>query len=347
MARDVRCGQTRDVTADAAASAEGVSRLVAGVAVAGAVVLLGGLTATTRGVAAEHLETVVASAERGATVQLADRTVPAVEGSEVPDGATVATTGGTLVLRTGDRTTRLAPSTRLEVLDGARQRLVDGTALVDATRGPAGVVLTDAARVEVPEDALVRLEASPVLRVAAYRGAAAVHPAGRRSTTDVGRLHQVRVPQGALPGRVTPLALTEGDRWERTALRAVVDADRELTGLAADLASGGPVVEALPAALTSQTDDPAVRGELGLALALAQDGGRVRDDVFQALVEGRQLGGSWGVVARLAGATVEDATDYLSALTPEQVLAAVDTVDVASSGLLPAVVPAAEPTTGA
>ncbi len=317
-----------------------MSRLVAVVALVAAVVLLAGLTASTRGEAAEDLATTVESAAPGTSVVLAGTSVPARRGTAVPAGAAVVTTGGAAVLHTGRRTTTLAPSTRLVVLDGAKARLEAGTVLVDATRGRALAVTTSAARVGVPDKALVRVEAVPVLRVAAYRGTASVHPAGRRSTTTVGALHQVRVPAGALPGRVTPLALVDGDPWERASLRSLVDADLDLRALAVDLAIEGPASRALPAALTDQDLSSAALGELSLAVALAHRGDRVRPQVLEDVVEGRRLGGSWGVVARLAGATVQDASDYLAGLTPAQREQALADVVVPSGGLLPFVAPA-------
>lgn len=316
MVRDVRSGQTPPVTTtDPAVAAP--SRVVAGVATVGALVLLVGVALSARGAATADLPTVLRSAPAGTVLVLPDGERPAREGERVPAGATVRSGLRGAELGTGDREVRLAPGTQVQVLDGARQRLVGGELLVDAAGAPGLLVTgTGGARVAVRTGAVVRLDdAGSLLRVATYAGTADVGVTGRRARTEVDRLREVEVTGGLLPGRPAPLRLTPGDAWESAELPMVVSDDAVLRGLAASFTDQpGAVVASLPA--TERTGDAALAAERTLAYGLAHRDGAFRPALFREVRALRADGGSWGVVVALADASLTDLDGYISSTVP-------------------------------
>lgn len=298
------------------------SRAVAGVAVLGALVLLGGVALSARGVATEDLGTVVSAASEGTVLVVDGAQRPARRGAAVPDGALVRTPdGGTAALSTGGRVVQLAPATALRVLDGARQRLESGSALVAATDGPGMQLTTDSGtEVDVLDDAVVRVEDAFPVRVAAYLGRASVGVDRRRARTAVPTLHQVEVQGRSLPSRPSPLRLLPGDAWERERLAMVVEADTDLRRTVTGYEEqGGVVVAALlerDPALRDE-DSAVVRAEQALAFALAhEDGTDFRPERYRALMRDRVAGGSWGVVAALNDASPRDVDAYTDSLAP-------------------------------
>lgn len=298
------------------------SRAVAGVAVLGALVLLGGVALSARGVPTEDLETVVSAASEGTVLEVGAARRPARRGTVVPDGARVVTAaGGSAALSTGGRVVELAGDTQVRVLDGARQRLERGSALVAATEGPGMELATDSGtEVEVLDDAVVRVEEAFPVRVAAYLGEASVGVDRRRVRTGVPRLHQVEVQGRSLPSRPTPLRLLPGDAWERERLAMVVEADTDLRRTVSGYEEqGGVVVAALlerdPA--VREVGSAVVRAEQALAFALAHEGGTAfRPERYRALMRDRVAGGSWGVVAELNDASPSDVDAYTDSLAP-------------------------------
>ena len=259
------------------------------------------------------------SAARSAELVRADGTrFPAQAGDRVPRGALVQTgAGGGATLMTSGRETYVGASSSLRVVDGARQALTEGLAMVDARRAPSLSLETAAATVQVKRGAVLRVERGALLRVAAFSGSVSVTPTGRRAATAVDALYQVQVATGALPGAATPLALTS-DRWERDLASDLVSEDTDLTALAAGLdgpgGAGPAVLSVVPTTLRS--DAPvaagAPRSEEALAFAIAE--AARAGSVLERYVRVRALrdnGGSWGVVARLVGARVDGVNGVL------------------------------------
>jgi hypothetical protein len=271
------------------------------------------------------------------------------EGQEVPSGAVVTAGRDGAVLRTRGRDTWLAGDAAVRVVDGARQELRSGFVMVDARRGPELELATSAAAVTTPVGAVSRVERGALLRVGAYAGEPLrVRAEGRRATVVVGRDHQVQVPAGGLPGRITPLVLTPGDRYERALAAPLVRADEALTDVARRLDAGGRPDVLVRTAFDGDLPDPALPATapssertLAYLLARAAGGGELpaRFAWVRAL---RTDGGSWGVVADLVGAEVSEVAallDELLAPDSEAVLAA-EGVDVAALLGLPGSGPA-------
>ncbi|MCW2665259.1 MAG: hypothetical protein JWN57_221, partial [Frankiales bacterium] len=302
---------------------------VAAVAVACAGVLLAGVAVSARGQAPEDVPTVLGRTAAGTTVQ-APGEPPRVarKGARVPDGATVRTPAdGVTVLRTGDRQVHLAGATHVTVLDGTRQALDAGSLLVDTDDGPRVRVAAAGADVRVLEASVVRLDRGAVLRVASYAGTPVLRSAGRSRRAGVAPLHQVQVPDGALPGRVTPLALTGGDRWERERIPRVVDADVQLSGLVTSLDDpelGARAAAFVPAAFRSvltDADSSLGPGARAMTFAIAQASGDPAA-TYRQVLDGRELGGSWGVLSALVEADKADVLGFFDRQLPG-VLAAV------------------------
>lgn len=297
---------------------------VAGVAASLALVLL-----TAVGVAA--LRTDTASADtvlaRGsdARIALPDGTSrPAVEGERVPPGATVTTGRTGARLDTRGREVHLGGGTAVTVVDGLRQVLRRGFALVDASGdAPGAEVQTPAAAVTTADDSLARIDAGPLVRVGVLRGdAAAVRATGRRATTRVPTYFQVQVAGGGLPGAPSPYVLTPGDGYERDLATELVRADEDLTALASRLDSDGGAGAAVQAALRSDVPagpalapgTPTSEGTLGYLIATAARGGDVLADRYTRVRELRAAGGSWGIVAAIVEAEVGQVGAALGAL---------------------------------
>lgn len=298
--------------------------MVTGTAVLAATALLGGVGLSACGSSAAGATTYLRDA-RAVTLQLPDGSQrPAADGTKVPRGATVRTAlGGSAALETAGRTLLLGQLSALTVVDGEREQLRAGLAMVDARRSPGLSLDAGAAVVHAPRGSLVRVERGALLRVGSFRSTVSVRAAARRASTAVPALYQVQVPDGALPGEVTPLALTD-DSWERRYALDLVTADKDLTALAEGLdasGSGSRVVGAVPAAYTTAYPPaaPEPRSEIALAYVVAQaahasGSGPQRFARVRTL---REQGGSWGVVAALVGADVAAVSGALDAvLTP-------------------------------
>ena len=246
--------------------------------------------------------------------------LPVTDGSPLPRGARLDTgRAGSAELRTAGRTVYVGARSSVLVLDGVSEALGRGQVLVDARSGPRLALRTEAGTVAAPAGSLTRVERGPLLRVGVYTGSAAVTADGRQATGLVPALHQVQVPYGGLPQRSTPLALTDGDRWERTLVRDLVTADRDLTELAAGLAGpdGSVVLSAAPAAYRRVLSPAVTRGEQALGLALgaaATLGGSTPQERIATVRSDRDAGGSWGVVAALVGAPVGAVSRLLDGL---------------------------------
>ena len=285
-------------------------------------VLLAAVLAGAVGVAA--LRTDTASADTvltrgdGAMLELADGTTrAAVVGERVPRGATVRAGSAGAQLQTRDREVWLGGATAVTVLDGARQELRSGFVMVDASGAPGLELETAAATVTTADDSLVRVDGGQLLRVGVLRGdEAGVRAAGRRASADVDTYHQVQVPAGGLPGQLTPFVLTPGDAYERQLAAELVRADDDLNALAARLDSDGAAGRAVLAALDEDVDVAVAAGSegaLGYLVARAADDGDIADS-YARVRDLREAGGSWGIVAAIVSAPVDQVSAALGAL---------------------------------
>ena len=272
------------------------------------------------------------SAVRNAALTLSDGTqVTAVDGMRVPNGATVRTgVGGAATVTTAGREVLLGAKTTLVVVDGLRERLDRGQLIVDSRGAPRLALTTRAGLADVPEDALVRVENGPVLRLGVFTGGASLTAAGRQATTKVPALYQLKVPYGGFAGDPRPLTLTD-DAWEQQLAAELVNADRDLNALARGLrgTAGVTVLEAAPVALRRVPATTRDRGERALSVAVAQASRRSGGlaDTLGFVQTSRDEGGSWGVVAALVQARVTAVSALLDTVlappgtTPPPVLA--------------------------
>lgn len=295
--------------------------LAAGVAVLSAAVV----TLVVRTGDPATADTYVVSAVNAAVVLADGRTVDAVPGARVPEGAvlrtgTCGTAGapracGAAQLRTAGRDVYLGADSALLVVDGVHQSLSRGLAMVDSRGGARLDLSTRAGILTVGEGALVRVELGTLfLRAGTFNGDVRLAALGRQVTTSVPALHQVRVPYVGLPLAPTVLTLT-GDAWEERLAGPLVAADRDLVRLAAALrgTQGWTVLAVAPAALRVESVATGDVGESALAVAVA-DAAQADGSPAQRLAEVRQSrdeGGSWGVVAALVAAHVADVSRVL------------------------------------
>ena len=290
------------------------------------------------------------SVAREAQVFLPDGTDhTAAEGERLPRGARVQTGAeGGVQLRTAGRTVYVGALSTLTVTDGVRQTLARGLAMVDARRGARLDLSTPAGVVSSAAGSVVRVEESPLQRIAVFDGKATLHVVGRSATATVTALHQVRVQPGSLPQRTTALVL-RSDAWERSVAADLVAADAELTTLASGLgdATGQTFLTAAPASLRSTTVPApgAARGEEALTVALAA----AAADPSTALSEvraDRADNGSWGVVAALVGASVNDVSAVLNAALAPLPADTSGSTSNAGRTPLPGVLPTGSPSPG-
>ncbi len=289
--------------------------------------LVAGVLLVLRGADPARAATFLA-APRAVTLTLVDgsSTTPTTR-TRVPAGATVATApGGSVSLESANRVVLLGSDTAVTVLDGVRERLVRGLVMVDARRTGDLALDAGAATVRTPRGSLVRVERAVLLRVASFRGTPTVQAMGRKAQADVTALHQVQVPYGGLPGRVTALALTR-DGWERRFALALVTVDIDLNQLAAALdgdASARAAV-AVPASYLAAlpVPDGASAGEQVLTYVVAQASSAPGLGGYARVRALRDQGGSWGVVAALVGADADAVSAALDRrIGPSQVTSA-------------------------
>jgi hypothetical protein len=304
-------------------------RAFTSVAVLAAGSLLAAVGLSACGVDAAKASTVVRDA-RAATLQLADGTTKAAsDGATVPRGAVVTTApGGSVSLVTSGRVVLLGSDTSVAVLDGRREQLRKGLVMVDGRKAGELELDAGAATVTTTRGSVTRVERDALLRVASFRRDASVRAAGRRATVKVDALHQVQVPYGGLPGRVTALGLTR-DTWERRYALDLVTRDVDLNNLAAGLDANPSSTAAIGAVLpaTYRNAVPLAAGEkaseqtLGFLIARA---GHDDAKTYENVRGWRAEGGSWGVVAALADADVAEVSSALDAILEpnEPVLAA-------------------------
>jgi hypothetical protein len=263
--------------------------------------------------------TVVTSATR-AEVVLPDGTQhEAVVGERLPRGAVLKTApqGGARLTAAG-RDVYVGGLSAVRVLDGVHDALERGQVMVDTRHGAQLRLDVDAGWTVVARDSLARIERTAALRVGVFSGAAAVGVDGRQVSTEVPALHQITQQYGALPPAPTALYLTK-DEWETRLAADLVGNDNELVQLHDGLqGTEGQVVlaSARTELLDAATDPTAVadQGERALSIALAEVGALSSNptDNLSTVRTARTEGGSWGVVAAIVRASVNDVTGALS-----------------------------------
>ena len=152
--------------------------------------------------------TFITSVTRGEVVYADGTVMPATIGARLPGGASLRTgdAGGARITTDG-RDVYIGALSTVTVVDGVHQTLERGLVMIDANSGPGLTLATSvgAGTVNAPAGALARVEQNVgTLRLAVYRAEASITAEGRRATTRVGALHQVRVPYGGVPEAPPP-----------------------------------------------------------------------------------------------------------------------------------------------
>jgi hypothetical protein len=285
---------------------------------AGAALVGAGLSACGRSVSAEP--TVIEQADH-AVVHTGGTALVAHPGLRLHRGDVVTVQrGGSVALRTAGRRVYVLggqDGAALAVVDGARQQLRQGTAVVDARRGPGVMLAASGFTVRVADGAAVRVERGFTVRVATFSGhATGVRSAAGRSLV-VPQWYQVVSGSDALPAEPTPLRLLD-DPVEQVVARGLVTEDEELNAEARGLDGSGPhAATAVLAAFRPGIVQPvpgAAPSESVLPLAIAKATGRALAPTYRQVLSLRSQGGSWAVVARIAGADADRAVRALAAL---------------------------------
>ncbi len=276
-------------------------------------------------------ETVVTGASRALVVLPSGAQHAAVVGERLPSGAVLRTAedGGARLTAAG-RDVYVGALSTVRVIDGVHQGLERGQVMVDSRDGAQLTLDVDGGRVVVAQDTLARVERARALRVGVFSGAAAVGVTDRQVTTKVPALRQVTQQYAALPSAPTALFLVK-DEWERRLAADLTSNDDQLERLYEGLQGpDGSVVlaSARTELLEAVTDNTATtdQGERALSIALAQVGLVASPVANLGVVRAtRTEGGSWGVVAAIVRASVNDVTGALSGSldTPDEPVQAV------------------------
>ena len=244
---------------------------------------------------------------------LSGQTTVASQGQDVPIGSrliTSAAPGSTAVIKIGNRRLLVGANTSV-VRDAERSFVLERGSLVGVGSGGAPFVIhSDQTTVEPEAHAIWRVDRGFTTRVVSYNGRV-------QAETDIGNglsidsLHQASAAGAALPAVAGPLALTDGDVREREAAPQLVSLDAYLSRVAAGLDSDNTRAAALNVIATKALGlakatgrEPISERVLPALIAQASD---VR--VATAYASARNLradGGSWGVVAVLAGVRAID-----------------------------------------
>jgi len=247
---------------------------------------------------------------RNAAVVHADGTaVPAVDGLRLRAGDVVRTAAdGRAELRTRGRVVYEGSDAAVQVLDGARSDLRHGAVVVDSQHGP-GLSLTVAGlQVSAHAGSALRAERSVTVRIAALAGGTdVVSVTGRH--LDVGALTQAVIGGDALPDSTasTPLRLIDDDGEARSVPSLVRD-DLALNQLAAGIDSTGDdtarvVTAAWHTGRLAALPTGVARSEQLLPVVIAAASGGDTMSHYDAAVDLRKRGASWGVVAHRLGTT--------------------------------------------
>ncbi|HVW80045.1 MAG TPA: hypothetical protein VHB69_03780 [Mycobacteriales bacterium] len=284
-----------------------------------AVVAAGVVVAVTRGSSPVASAATILRDPRGATVRTASgATHAATDGEVITDGEVVMTGAkGVADLDTRGRDVLLSGGAAVEVVNGERQTLKTGTAIVDARTGPGLLLDVTGDTVSVPGGS-----ATEAARGVSVRVGSLVGPASITSTTGrhlaVPRLYQATFSGDALPSAVAPLHLTDSDDETRVIPHVVAD-DLSLQSLARGIDTTGRstahVIEASWTGVQQPVPDAHSPSErvLPVLIADATRGGAPQQRYDDA-VNWRAQGGSWGVVLHLLNGTAATVETTLASL---------------------------------
>ncbi|MGN6473879.1 MAG: hypothetical protein ACTHK4_09575 [Mycobacteriales bacterium] len=281
----------------------GRSALARGIATL-AVMAAGIIVAATRGSSpVASAETVLGSFRDVTIVTAAGSVVHAESGLHLADGD-VITTGphGSAQLITRHRETLLAGNAALEVINGGRQQLRTGTAVVNSLHGPGLALDLSDDLVAIPHGSATEAARGPSTRVGALAGPATITSSIGRQL-DLTPLSQAVLSGDALPAGTTPLHLTDSVA-EDSVVPTLVRDDIALNALARGIDTTGRstarVVEASWTGSTVPALNQVSRSERVLPVLIADSthGGSAQQRYDDA-VGWRAEGGSWGVVLHL------------------------------------------------
>lgn len=273
-------------------------------AAAGVLVTAVGLTGCGESVASST--TTLTGLVPGATVTVvhaSGQEISGVDGLRLHRGDVVRTgPGARAILVTRSRRVYEGANAAVQILDGARQSLRQGSVVVDAVHGPGLSLSVAALTVSTPAGAATRAERAVTLRIGSLVGSAEV-------ASDTGRqlrltaLNQVVVGGDALPDTPSPLRLTD-DYGEAHAAPSLVGDDRALTGFATGIDATGSGTAKI---VTANWRRPVERPPAGLKTSeqllpiVIAAAGHPNDAMarYRQALDWRKAGGSWGVVAHL------------------------------------------------
>jgi hypothetical protein len=233
------------------------------------------------------------------------RSTRARVGERVPSGDVVRTgRAGSAELVTRGRTVYLEANAAIAVINGARQQLRTGRAVVDALHGPALRLAIATDNVEIPAGSATEAQRSVSVQIGSLAG-----PAQASSTTGrqlrIPNLGEATVDGDALPATTTPMHLTDAAA-EAAVVPALVSDDVNLNELARGIdASGGAAAAVVETAWTGTTSampksTPTSERVLPMVIAdAASAAGGTREGRYDRVVSWRRAGGSWGVLAAL------------------------------------------------
>ncbi|HVT19881.1 MAG TPA: hypothetical protein VHE57_00655 [Mycobacteriales bacterium] len=283
--------------------------LALAVIAAGAVVVV-----TDDSTAIADAETQLGVVRNAQIVSASGTTRPATFGAALLPGDLI-TTGphGSAEVVTKRRTTLLGSRAALAVVNGGRQQLRTGTAVVDALSGPGLDLDLSGVVVGIPHGSATEAARGVSVRIGALSGPAALTgTTGRRLALPP--LSQAVLSGDALPGGTTPLHLTDS-RHESSVVPALVRDDVALKALARGIDSTGNstarVVQSAWSGTTQPVPGRAHRSERVLPMLIADSTrGGTPQQRYDNAVAWRAEGGSWGVVLHLLSgrATAVEAT---------------------------------------
>ncbi len=242
----------------------------------------------------------------------------AVAGDRVSNGE-VVTTGrhGSAELITRQRRTLLGGMAALEVVNGGRQQLRTGTAVIDSLTGPGLDLDLGLGLVAIPRGSATEASRGPSTRVGALSGPASITSASGRQLA-LPALAQAVLSGDALPAATTPLHLTDSVDEDSVAPSLVRD-DIALNALARGIDTTGRstahVIEASWTGTAAPVPSDVNRSEKVLPVLIADSThGGTAQQRYNAAVGWRAEGGSWGVVLHLLAGRASSVELTLAAL---------------------------------
>lgn len=296
----------------------GRSALIRGLATL-AVMAAGIVVVATRGTTPiAQAGTVIGSVVDAQVVTPSGSSQPALSGQTLSSGE-VITTGdhGSAELVTRGRLTLLGANAALEVIDGARQQLRTGTAVVDSLQGPGLALDLAGDTVAIPHGSATEAARGVTVTVGALSGPAAITSANGRVLA-LTSLSQAVTSGAALPAATTPLHLSDSANEARVVPRLVAD-DLALNTLASGIDTTGRVTARVVESSWTGSLQPVpaqgARSERVLPVLIADStSGGSAQQRYSDVVTWRAEGGSWGVVVHLLSGSAAAVEATLAAL---------------------------------